>query len=133
LLPLPIEPFRYYQHGKRKVNLDGCVEIDAAYYSAPPGWVGEEIPVQWDDRYIRLLHPQTGQLLREHVPQVRGKHRIQDEDRPKHTPPGTQYLLLRAGRAGQKIGAVCRRMYEEQGQEAGHAGPGQEARTSSGG
>jgi len=37
LLPLPIEPFRYYQHGKRKVNLDGCVEIDAAYYSAPPG------------------------------------------------------------------------------------------------
>jgi transposase len=118
LLPLPIEPFRYYQHGKRKVNLDGCVEVDAAYYSAPPGWIGQEIPVQWDDRYIRLLHPQTGQLLREHLPQVRGKHRIKDEDRPKHTPPGVQHLLLRAGRAGQQIGMVCRRMYEEQGQEA---------------
>jgi len=118
LLPLPIEPFRYYQHGKRRVNLDGCVEVDAAYYSAPPGWIGQEIPVQWDDRYIRLLHPQTGQLLREHLPQLRGKHRIKDEDRPKHTPPGVQHLLLRAGRAGQQMGAVCRRMYEEQGQEA---------------
>jgi transposase len=115
LLPLPIEPFRYYQYGKRKVNLDGCVEVDAAYYSAPPGWIGQEVPVQWDHRYVRLLHPQTGELLREHLPQVRGKHRIQDEDRPKQTPPGTQYLLLRAGRAGQQTGIVCRRMYEEEG------------------
>ena len=36
LLPLPIEPFRYYQYGQRTVHLDGCVEVDAAYYSAPP-------------------------------------------------------------------------------------------------
>ena len=118
LLPLPVEPFRYYQYGKRTVNLDGCVEVDAAYYSAPPGWIGRVVPVQWDLRHVRLLHPQTGELLREHLPQVRGKHRIKDEDRPKQTPPGTQYLLLRAGRAGQHIGAVCRRMYEEEGQVA---------------
>jgi hypothetical protein len=65
-----------------------------------------------------LLHPQTGELLREHLPQVRGKHRIKDEDRPKHTPPGIQHLLLRTGRAGQQIGVVCRRMYEEEGQVA---------------
>jgi transposase len=118
LLPLPLEPFRYYQYGKRKVNLDGCVEVDAAYYSAPPGWIGQEVPVQWDHRYVRLLHPQTGELLREHLPQVRGKHRIKDEDRPKQTPPGTQHLLLRAGRAGQQIGVMCRRMYEAEGQVA---------------
>jgi transposase len=118
LLPLPVEPFRYYQYGQRKVNLDGCVEVDAAYYSAPPGWIGQEVSVQWDHRYVRLLHPQTGELLREHLPQVRGKHRIKDEDRPKHTPPGIQHLLLRTGRAGQQIGVVCRRMYEEEGQVA---------------
>jgi hypothetical protein len=118
LLPLPIEPFRYYQYGKRKVNLDGCVEIDAAYYSAPPGWIGQEVPVQWDDRQVRLLHPQTGQLLREHLPQMRGKHRISDEDRPKRTPPEIQHLLLRAGRAGRQIGLACQTMYEEGGQEA---------------
>ena len=74
--------------------------------------------MQWDHRCVRLLHPQTGELLREHLPQVRGKHRIKDEDRPKQTPPGTQHLLLRAGRAGQQMGVVCRRMYEEEGQVA---------------
>src|SRR5499433_1990297 len=26
LLPLPLEPFRYYEYGERSVNLDGCVE-----------------------------------------------------------------------------------------------------------
>ena len=30
LLPLPIEPFRYYQYGERTVHLDGCVEVEAA-------------------------------------------------------------------------------------------------------
>jgi transposase len=34
LLPLPVEPFRYYQYGERTVHLDGCVEVEAAYYSA---------------------------------------------------------------------------------------------------
>jgi len=37
LLPLPLEPFRYYQYGERVVHLDGCVEVEAAYYSLPPG------------------------------------------------------------------------------------------------
>src|SRR3974377_1003317 len=32
LLPLPVEPFRYYQYGERIVHLDGCVEVEAAYY-----------------------------------------------------------------------------------------------------
>ncbi|MFI5106751.1 MAG: IS21 family transposase, partial [Terriglobales bacterium] len=98
--------------------LDGCVEVDAAYYSAPPGWIGRQVQVQWDVRHIRLLDPQTGGLLREHLPQVRGKHRIKDEDRPKRTPPGTQHLLLRADRAGSQMGALCRQMHEELGQEA---------------
>src|ERR1700722_9079301 len=40
LLPLPLEPFRYYQYGERVVHLDGCVEVEAAYYSLPPGWIG---------------------------------------------------------------------------------------------
>lgn len=34
--PLPLEPFRYYRFGERTVHLDGCVEVEAAYYGAPP-------------------------------------------------------------------------------------------------
>ncbi len=57
LLPLPVEPFRYYQYGERTVHLDGCVEVEAAYYGAPPGWIGRRVQVQWDSRQVRLLEP----------------------------------------------------------------------------
>jgi transposase len=118
LQPLPVEPFRYYQYGKRTVNLDGCVEVDAAYYGAPPGWIGRHVQVQWDSHQVRLMDPQTGQLLREHLLQVRGRHRIKDEDRPKQTPLTTLQLLSRADRAGAQIGALCRNMHQKDGQTA---------------
>src|SRR5262245_27886127 len=57
LLPLPVEPFRYYQFGTRMVHLDGCVEVASAYYAPPPGWIGREVSVQWDDHHVRLLDP----------------------------------------------------------------------------
>jgi len=44
-----MEPFRFYEYGKRRVHLDGCVEVEAAYYSVPPGLIGQEVPLQWDD------------------------------------------------------------------------------------
>jgi transposase len=118
LLPLPIEPFRYYQFGERTVHLDGCVEVEAAYYGAPPGWIGRRVSVQWDSHQVRLLNPSTGELLREHLRQARGGHRIQEQDRPKHTPLSTQQLLNRAAQAGEQIGALCRRMHSEHGQNA---------------
>jgi transposase len=118
LLALPLEPFRYYQFAERTVHLDGCVEVEAAYYGAPPGWVGRRIPVQWDDRHVRLLDPKTGQLLREHLRQQRGRHRIKDEDRPSKTPLGTLQLLARTERAGHHIGALCQDMHRRQGEAA---------------
>jgi len=116
LLPLPLEPFRFYEYGQRVVNLDGCVEVAAAYYSAPPGWIGRRVPVQWDGLNVRLLHPQTGQLLREHLRQKRGWHRIQEEDRAPRTPPSTRQLLDRATRAGTHVGQLCHAIYQRQGQ-----------------
>jgi transposase len=118
LLLLPVEPFRYYQYGERTVHLDGCVEVEAAYYGAPPGWIGRRVNVQWDLRHVRLLNPVTGQLLREHLRQARGGHRIQEQDRPKRTPMGTQQLLCRADQAGEQIGALCRGMHRERGETA---------------
>jgi transposase len=117
LLPLPAEPFRYYQYGERSVHLDGCVEVEAAYYSAPPGWVGRLVAVQWDGRHVRILDPKTGLLLREHLRQQRGRHRIQADDRPAHTPPETGQLLWRAGRAGTYIGPLCVQIHQREKQE----------------
>jgi transposase len=118
LLPLPLEPFRYYQYGERTVHLDGCVEVEAAYYSTPPGWIGRRVQVQWNDSQVRLIDPRTGQLLREHLRQQRGRHRIQDEDRPPRAPLSTQQLLHRAEVTGPHVGALCQAMYGNQGQVA---------------
>lgn len=35
-------------------HLDGCVEVEAAYYSAPPGWIGRRVQVQWDALHSEL-------------------------------------------------------------------------------
>ena len=100
----------------RTVHLDGCVEVEAAYYGAPPGWIGRKVQVQWDALFVRLLDPRTGQLLREHLRQKRGAHRIRDEDRPRRTPLHIQQLLARAHKAGASIGALCDAIHHRQGE-----------------
>jgi transposase len=115
LLPLPLVPFRYYQFSKRTVQLNGCVEVDGAYYGPPPGFIGRQLDVQWDGQRVRILDPNTHQLLREHDKQRPGLARILDEDKPKRTHPTTLALLQRAERAGASIGVVCRSIHTHDG------------------
>ncbi len=114
--PLPLEPFRYYEYGIRTVNLDNCIEVDAAYYGAPPGWMGRQVQAQWNDLYVRLVVPETGELLREHMRTGRGHHRIQERDRPLRTPKSTRALLAAARRAGSAIGRVCQAIHQQDGE-----------------
>src|SRR5204862_183538 len=116
LLPLPVEPFRCYQYGERTVHLDGCVEVEAAYYSVPPGWISQRVRVQWDELHVRILDPKTYQLLREHVRGPRGRHRINPEDNPKKTPQSTAALLARAAVAGSHIGTFCQQIHRQHGE-----------------
>lgn len=116
LLPLPVEPFRYYQHGERVVHLDGCVEVEAAYYGLPPGWIGRGVKVQWDELCVRILDPKSGLLLREHVRQKRGWYRIQPEDHSQQTPFRVVQLLGRASRVGTHVGTLCNLIYSQQGE-----------------
>jgi len=88
--PLPLEPFRYYRYGERTVHLDGCVEVEAAYYGAPPGWIGQRLQVQWNDLHVRLLAPKTVQLLAS-MCAPRGWHpqrdrRVSVTELPTHVP-----------------------------------------------
>lgn len=112
LLPLPPEPFRFYEHGVRTVHLDGCVEVAAAYYGVPPGRIGRQVAVQWDSVHVRILDPTSGELLREHRRKPRGYRSVHADDKPKRTHPGVLNLLERAGRAGTSIGQLCRTIHE---------------------
>jgi transposase len=115
LAPLPLEPFRYYSYGERTVNLDGCVEVAAAFYGAPPGWIGRRVHVQWDELHVRLLDPKSGVLLREHLRQRRGHHRIREEDLPRRTPRSTQALLRSAHHVGPHAGTLCEQLHGREG------------------
>ncbi len=118
LLRLPIEPFRYYQYGERTVHLDGAVEVAGAYYHLPPGRIGQRLRVQWDALHVRILCLKTGELLREHLRQKKGRRGMKPEDQPKKTPQGTVRLLSRACNAGESIGFVCQAIHHTDG-EAG--------------
>jgi len=117
LLPPPVEPFRFYAYGERVVHLDGCVEVAAAYYHAPPGWIGRTVHVQWDGLRVRLLDKSNGILLREYVVQKPGGRRVRDEDRPKQTPKSTVYLLGELTRAGRHVATLADQLRCERGDE----------------
>ena len=71
--------------------------------------------MQWNDLHVRLMHPQTGQLLREQLRAPRGWHRIAEADRSARTPASTLTLLARAATAGPHIGTVCRHIQAHAG------------------
>ena len=116
LQTLPVDPFRYFEYGVRVVHLDGCIEVAKAYYAAPPRWLGQELHVRWDQRYVRLLDPKTGQLLREHLRQKPGHYRIDERDRSPKTPPSVLQLLHRARAAGKHVGALCEQIEQRRDQ-----------------
>jgi transposase len=116
LLALPVEPFRYYEYGERIVHLNGHVEVESAYYCAPPGLIGRALPVQWDAERVRLMDPTTKQLLREYRRQTKGRYQTPDEYKPTRTPPTTLQLLHRAGHVGKHIGALCRDIHRRDGE-----------------
>src|SRR5690606_14118680 len=88
---------------------------EAAYYGAPPGWIGRRVDVQWNDLHVRLLDPTTGQLLREHLRAPRGWHRIADADHPRRTPATTLALLRAAQRVGPSLGAIADHIHRHDG------------------
>lgn len=55
LLSLPTERFANFTEARRKVNRDGHVAIERAFYSAPPEYVGRSVWARWDSRTVRLL------------------------------------------------------------------------------
>jgi len=72
--------------------------------------------VQWDELLVRILDPESGKLLREHVRQKRGGYRFQQQDVSSRRPYKVSQLLWRAERAGAQIGAFCNHIYNQQGQ-----------------
>jgi hypothetical protein len=44
------------------VNRDGHLEVDKAYYSAPPEYISRRVWVRWDTRVVRVFNDQWKQI-----------------------------------------------------------------------
>jgi transposase len=62
LQPLPRERFPFFHEVRRNVHRDGHVEVDRAYYSVPPEYLGRRVWVRWDGRMVRVFNDKMDQI-----------------------------------------------------------------------
>jgi transposase len=115
LQPSPPTRFEYYRVGERTVHFDGFIEVDGAYYHAPPQRVGTRVVVHIGRLWIRIVDPKTQQLIREHSVAEKGQRRIVDAYQPKQTPRNVEQLAVQVGGAGSGCRAFAQRLVDERG------------------
>ncbi len=62
LLPLPNSLFPAYQEAQRTVSRDSFIEVQKAYYEAPPELIGRQVWARWDSRCVRILNDRLEQV-----------------------------------------------------------------------
>lgn len=62
LLTLPRDRFAMFHEARRSVSRDGHLDVDKAYYSAPPEYIGRRVWVRWDTRLVRVFNEQWKQI-----------------------------------------------------------------------
>lgn len=82
LLPLPAERFPFFHEGRRTVHRDGYVEVDKAFYSAPPEYLGRQLWARWDARLVRLFDDEWRQVA-VHAKAEPGRFRTADQHIPR--------------------------------------------------
>lgn len=55
LQPLKDKPFEYFLAGKRKVDVNGLIEVDLRYYGVPPKYVGSYVIVHYNQEWVKVF------------------------------------------------------------------------------
>ena len=118
LLPLPVERFPFFHEAQRRVHRDGHVEVEKAYYSAPPEYVGRMVWARWDGRVVRIFNDRLQQIAI-HVRHEVGRFSTLDEhivtEKIAGVERGAEWLLKKAGRIGPHAGQWAESMLAERG------------------
>ena len=103
LLPLPADRFPFFHEAYRAVHRDGHLEVDKAYYSAPPEYVGRRLWVRWDARLVRIFNDRFEQVA-VHAKAEPGRFRTAAEHIPREkvsaVERGTDALLRQIAAIG---------------------------------
>jgi len=62
LIPLPSDRFPFFHESRRAVHRDGHIEVDKAYYSVPPEYLGRRLWVRWDAKLVRVFNDRWEQI-----------------------------------------------------------------------
>jgi len=72
LSPLPAGLFPVFEEAPRTVHQDGYIELQRAYYSVPPEYVGRPVWARWESRLVRVFN-QRREVIAIHVRVEPGK------------------------------------------------------------
>ena len=118
LLPLPASLFPVFEEAPRSVHRDGYVEVQRAYYSVPPEYVGRQVWVRWESRLVRVFNQRREQIAL-HALAEPGK--FTTDPLHQHSPyrrviqRNLDYLLDRARLIGKHTGTWAEAMIEQRG------------------
>lgn len=62
LSELPRDRFANFKEARRTISRDGHLEVDKAFYSTPPEYIGRRVWVRWDSRLVRIFNDQWKQI-----------------------------------------------------------------------
>ena len=118
LLPLPSSIFPVFAEAPRKVHRDGYVELERAYYSVPPEYVGRQVWVRWEARLVRVYNQRMEQIAL-HSRSEPGKFNtdathVHDQKRCV-IERGVEWLLDRARLIGKYSGTWAEQMIQQRG------------------
>jgi len=118
LLALPASLFPSFEEAQRCVHRDGYIELQRAYYSVPPEYVGRQVWVRWEAKLVRVFNHRHEQIAL-HVRTEPGK--FATDQQHLHSPhrrivqQSQDYLLDRARLIGKQTGSWAEAMSQQRG------------------
>ena len=121
LVPLPRERFPFFHEAYRAVHRDGHLEVDKAFYSVPPEYVGHRLWVRWDGRLVRVFNHHWEQIAI-HAKAEPGRFRTAPEHIPQEkvsaVERGTNALLRQVASIGPQTRQWAEATTQARGVEA---------------
>lgn len=118
LLPLPQSLFPAFEEARRTVHRDGHIELQKAYYSTPPEYVGRAVWVRWEARLVRIYNQRREQIAL-HARAEPGKFSTDAAHIHSHKrvliEQGADWLLDRARCLGKYSGTWAEQMFAQRG------------------
>jgi transposase len=118
LSPLGASLFPVFEEAPRTVHRDGYIELQRAYYSVPPEFVGRQVWARWESRLVRVFN-QRREVIAVHALAEPGK--FTTDPNHLHSPHrhiiqhSLDYLLDRARRIGTYTGSWAEAMAQQRG------------------